>query len=63
MMQHILNYYPTDLNDSEIKHCEILLSKDEHYRTTKLDRLEEAFDTAQQNLRDQNQRELVTGVT
>ena len=47
MMQHMIAYFTNNLTGSEIKHCGILLLKDEDCRTTRLDSLEQAFDTAQ----------------
>ena len=63
MMDHAITYCPHDLTDAEIKHCGNVLSKGEALRNKRLKRLEHVHEHAYENSREENQRELVSGVS
>ena len=62
-MDHAVTYCRHDLSDVEVKHCDKFLSKDDQYNSKRLDRLKHAFECAQENLKEKNQCELVSGVS
>ena len=62
-MDHIVTYYPHDLNGAEIKYCDNLLSKDEACLSKRLERLEHIYEHAQDNPRECDHHELVSGVS
>ena len=63
MLDHAVTYYEKNMDQEEIDCCKNVTNKDEHYRNQRLDRLEEAFDIAQNNPREENARQRMSGAT
>ena len=62
MLNHIVTFFPYEFPEEEIKHCARLLKKDDHFRQHRLEKLEQSFEISQQNPRNENQRQRVSGV-
>ena len=61
VLERVVAYHENNTDQEDLDYCKSAASKDECYRNQRLDRLEEAFSTAQKNAREENAHQRMPG--